>query len=156
MDVLKSLALAAALSLVGGTALAHITVWPRQSVQGAREKYVVRIPNERRAPTVRVEATFPAQVKVSAFEDKPGWKVEPRRDASGAIVGAVWTGSLPPDHFAEFGLLAMNPASGSALTWRFVQVYADGTRVEWAGPKGSATPAPQVELQPGSSSAPHH
>lgn len=127
---------------------AHITVWPRQSDLGAREKYVVRTPNEKTTATVRVEAAFPAEVRVTQVEQAPGWTIEVRRNGSGAITGATWTGDLPPDQFAEFGLLAVNPKAGTALTWTFTQVYADGSKVEWAGPPTSRTPAPQVELRP--------
>lgn len=129
-------------------ARAHVTVWPRQSDLGAREKYVVRAPNEQKVATVRVEAAFPREVRVTALEQVPGWAIEVKRDGAGAIVGATWSGDLPPDQFAEFGLLAANPKTGTALTWTFVQVYADGSRVEWSGAPGSAAPAPQVQLRP--------
>jgi uncharacterized protein YcnI len=126
---------------------AHVTVWPQQSDLGAHQKYVVRAPNEKKVATVRIEGAFPREVRVTQLEQVPGWKVEARRDGSGAIVGATWTGDLPPDQFAEFGLLAANPKTGTALTWTFAQIYADGSRVEWAGPPGSRTPAPQVRLR---------
>jgi uncharacterized protein YcnI len=129
-------------------AQAHVTVWPRQSDLGAREKYVVRAPNEKTVATVRIEGTFPPEVRVTQLEQVPGWTVEIRRNAAGAIVGATWTGELAPDQFAEFGLLAANPKTGTALTWTFTQVYADGSRVDWAGPPSSRTPAPQVQLRP--------
>ena len=126
----------------------HITVWPRQSDLGAREKYVVRTPNEKKVATVRVEGAFPEEARITALEQAPGWTIEVQRDSAGAIVGATWTGDLPPDQFAEFGLLAVNPKSGTALTWKFTQVYVDGSRVEWTGPPSSRTPAPQVQLRP--------
>jgi len=129
------------------TAVAHVTVWPRQSVLGAREKYIVRMPNEKRVATVRLEAKFPAEARVSSLEQTPGWTVEVERDSSGAIVGARWSGQLPPDQFTEFGVLALNPKVGETLTWKFVQVYADGTRVDWTGAPSSATPSPQVQLR---------
>jgi YD repeat-containing protein len=110
----------------------------------------VRAPNEKKVATVRIEGAFPAEVRVTALEQVPGWTIQVRRDGAGAIVGATWTGDLPPEQFAEFGLLAANPRTGAVLTWTFTQVYADGSRVEWSGPPGSATPAPQVQLrQPG-------
>lgn len=143
--LLASLALTVAAPLA---AQAHVTVWPRQSEQGAREKYAVRMPNEKKADTIRLEGQFPAELKVSSFQQTPGWKIEVRRDAAGAIVGAVWTGVLPPDQFAEFGVSATNPKAGASLTWKFIQTYADGLKVEWTGEPGSASPAPKVELRP--------
>ena len=136
------------ISAVASSALAHVTVAPRQSVAGQRETYVIRVPNERQADTVRIEGDFPPGLKVSAFEANPSWMIAPKRDASGAIVGASWTGDLPPDQFTEFRLIAQNPRAAASLAWRFTQTYADGTKVEWAGPKGSKTPAPQTELGP--------
>lgn len=136
-------------------AVAHVTVWPKESAQGAREKYAFRMPNERETATVRLEATFPEGVKVSAIEQTPGWTVEARRNAAGDITGAVWTGSLQPGQFVEFGVLAQNPPAAS-ISWSFVQTYEGGERVEWTGPAGSKTPAPQVELRSAEGAAHHH
>jgi N-methylhydantoinase A/oxoprolinase/acetone carboxylase beta subunit len=43
-------------------------------------------------PTGRVEIRFPAGLRVVSFGDVPGWSVEVKKDASGAIIGAreVW------------------------------------------------------------------
>ena len=128
-------------------AAAHVSVWPKESVQGAREKYEIRVPNEKQADTIALEIRFPAGLKVSSFEQKPGWNTEPLRDPSGVIVGARWTGKLPPQQFTEFGLIAANPATGGQLVWSATQVYADGTRVEWSGEPGSKAPAPRVTLK---------
>lgn len=132
----------------GMPAAAHVSVWPKESVQGAREKYEIRVPNEKQADTIAVDVRIPAGLKVSSFEQKPGWNTEVLRDSSGAIIGARWTGRLPPQQFTEFGLLAANPASSGELVWRATQVYADGTKVEWSGEAGSKAPAPRVTLKP--------
>jgi uncharacterized protein YcnI len=105
---------AMALAVAGGAlalaaaplaARAHVTVWPRQSQLGAREAYVIRMPNEKKAATVRLDAEFPPEARVT-------------------------------------------PKAGATLTWKFVQTYADGTKVEWTGAPGTPTPAPQVRLLP--------
>ena len=132
--------------LAASIASAHVTVSPKRSAPGERETYVIRAPNERRTATVRIEGEFPPEVKVTSFEAKPGWTIEPKRNADGAIVGATWTGSLLPDAFAEFRIIAANPPVAGTVVWKFVQTYADGEVVNWAGPKGSKTPAPQVEV----------
>ena len=129
-------------------ATAHVSVWPKESVQGEREKYEIRVPNEKQVDTIALEVGFPSGLKVTSFEQKPGWNTEPLRDPSGAIIGARWTGRLPPQQFTEFGLLAVNPATGSQLLWSATQVYADGTKVEWSGEPGSKAPAPRVTLKP--------
>lgn len=136
----------AAALLAATTASAHVTIFPKQSLLGESQKYMMRVPNEKKVATIRVEGEFPAELKVSALEEKPGWTVEPRRNAAGDIVGGVWSGNLPVEGFVEFGITAANPAQGTDMTWKFVQFYEDGSKVEWAGPKGSRTPAPVVAL----------
>jgi hypothetical protein len=129
-------------------AAGHVTVWPKASVPGAHEKYVVRVPNEKQADTIRIEVRFPAGLDVMSFEQKPGWRTEPLRDGAGRLIGVGWTGSLPPAEFVELGVLAVNPRTSGDLVWTAVQAFADGTRVEWSGPPASKTPAPHVTLAP--------
>lgn len=137
----------AAASLATG-ASAHITAWPQQSVPSAREKYELRVPNERKSATITVEVRFPAGLRVTAVEQKAGWQAEAIRDSSGALVGVRWIGNLPPEQFTEFGLLGVNPAGGGDLAFTAIQAFADGTKVEWSGPPGSKTPAARVTLKP--------
>ena len=132
--------------LIGTPAAAHVTVWPKQSSLGAREKYEVRVPNEKPVDTIGVEVRFPAGLRVTSVEQKPEWRAEALRDPSGRLIGVRWTGKLGPEQFTEFGLLAVNPASGGELSFTAIQVFADGTRVEWSGAAGSKTPAPRVTL----------
>ena len=143
---MRFLTFAAALTIPFG-ASAHVTVWPKESTAGAREKYEVRVPNEKQADTTSVEVRFPAGLSVTAFEQKPGWFTEAVTEA-GKTVGVRWTGKLPPHQFTEFGLLAVNPAADRELVWTAVQTYADGTQVKWSGAAGSKTPAPRVVLKP--------
>ena len=128
------------------SATAHVSVWPQQSAPGAREKYELRVPNERRSATITVEFRFPAGLRVTAVEQKPGWQAEAIRDSGGALTGVRWIGNLPPEQFTEFGLLAVNPSRGGDLSFTAIQAFADGTKVEWSGVAGSKTPAPRVRL----------
>ena len=128
-------------------ATAHVTVSPKESAVGAHVKYVVRVPNEKQVDTVAIEIRFPSALRVRSFEQRPGWMTEPVRDASGTLIGVRWRGSLPPQQFAEFGLLAVNPAAAGDLAWSAIQSFADGTKVEWSGAAGSKTPAPRVTIK---------
>jgi hypothetical protein len=132
---------------LAGVAVAHIKVFPSESTLGAREKYVMRVPNEKQVATVRIDGEFPPGLKIYSFESKPGWKVDIRKDASGNIVGATWIGSIAPLEFVEFGMLGINPQDGAQLIWKFVQHYADGKTEEFVGPAGSRLPAPSVTLK---------
>jgi uncharacterized protein YcnI len=145
---MRCIRIGAVLLCFSAAAGAHVTIWPKTSALGAREKYEVRVPNERQSDTIAVEVRSPTGVRITSIEQKPEWRTEALRDASGQLVGARWTGKLGPEQFTEFGLLAVNPAQGGEVAWTAVQIYADGTRVEWSGPAGSKTPAPRVTLTP--------
>lgn len=126
-------------------ASAAVTVSPQQSAPGAREKYELRVSNERRSATITVEVHFPASLKVVAVEQKPGWQAEALRDPAGNLKGVRWVGSLPPEQFTEFGMLGINPAAGD-LAFTAIQAFADGTKIDWSGGAGSKTPAARVRL----------
>jgi uncharacterized protein YcnI len=128
-------------------ALAHIRIAPTESVSGAREKYTMRVPNEKKVNSSKVEGEFPAGLDIYDFEFKPGWNIEFKKDEKGKIVGATWTGTLHPYEFIEFGMLGINPKEGTALVWKFIQYYDDGTKEEFTGPIGSRLPSPVTTLK---------
>jgi uncharacterized protein YcnI len=127
-------------------ALAHAVVFPKASTTGAFERYSIRVPNEKKVATTRVEIQFPLDVRVSSFEDVPGWQLEVTRDSAQRIIGAVWTGTLAPERFAEFPFVAANPKTATEVHWPIFQTYADGERVEWTGPVGSKRPASMTTI----------
>jgi uncharacterized protein YcnI len=131
-----------------GLASAHIRIYPNESTVGAREKYTMRVPHEKKVGSSKVEGTFPPELQVYDFEFKQGWKIDFKKDDKGKIIGATWTGKIEPYEFVEFGMLAINPKAGSDLTWKFIQYYDDGTKEEFVGPVGSRLPAPVVTLKP--------
>lgn len=129
------------------TAIAHVTISPKQSQPGATQKYTMRVPTERTVPTVRIELQVPPGVVISSFEENAGWKVEPQKDASGNIITAVWSGgSIPPREAAEFSFVCRNPANATKLVWKAIQTYQDGVRAEWTGEEGTRSPAPVTIL----------
>jgi Domain of unkown function (DUF1775) len=127
-------------------AAANVRILPVESQSGVHEKYTLRVPNEKQVDAVRIVGEFPASLKILNFEFKPGWKVNIHKDGAGNIIGAEWRGRLRPYEFAEFGLLAINPAEPSTLVWKFVQHYADGTKAEYTGPAGARYPAPVTHI----------
>lgn len=135
------LTLATVAALIPTVANAHAVVLPKKSAPGAFEKYVLRVPNEKDLPTVRVELHFPADMRVVSFEDVPGWQLEIMVDSTKAITSAVWTGTLSPKHFVEFPFEAANPKTATQVAWPTYQTYANGERVEWTGPEHTKTPA---------------
>ena len=113
--------------------------------QSAREAHArntkLRVPNESKSATIAVEVHFPANLRVTAVEQKPGWQAEAIRDKAGNLIGVRWIGSLPPEQFAEFGVLAVNPPGGGELAFTAIQAFADGTKINWSGTAGSKSPA---------------
>ena len=148
ITVTLAYALFAATLLSWGIGLAHIRIYPAESILGAREKYTMRVPNEKQVATIRIEGEFPQDLKIYDFEFKPGWKVNIKKDADGRIVGATWIGTIEPYEFVEFGMLGINPKQGDTLVWKFVQYYADGKKEEFTGPVGTFYPSPVVKLNP--------
>ena len=141
--------------LVPSVSSAHAVVFPKTSTHGAYEKYVLRVPNEKDVATIRVEIRFPARARVVSFGDVAGWQLQEIRDSANAIVGAVWTGSLPPERFVEFPFVAVNPKEDAQLVWPVYQTYSSDERVEWTGPADSERPASSttIEASPGSGGA---
>ena len=137
------------ITLTAIIAQAHVVILPRESTVGSTEKYTMRVPDEKNIPTVRMEAEFPAAVEIISVDAKEGWKIELKKDPSGKIVGAIWSGgSIAPREIAEFGFQARNPTEETKLVWNVIQVYEDGTKSEWTGPAGSRTPASVTQLKP--------
>jgi len=148
------LVLASALaSLAPAVAFAHAVVYPKKSATGAYERYVLRVPNEKTVATTRVEIHFPDGMRITAFEDVPGWQLQVLTDSAQRIVGAVWTGTLAPQRFVEFPFMAANPKAATQLVWPVYQTYAGNDRVDWTGAKGSKTPASVTSIAPVDSTA---
>jgi uncharacterized protein YcnI len=137
----RRIAALATLLLIPSIAAAHAVVYPRTSSAGAYERYVLRVPNEKGSATVRIEIRFPEGARVISFADVPGWQVAPTLDSAQRIVGAVWTGALPPQRFVELPFIAVNPKSPARLVWPVFQTYANGERVEWTGAPDTKSPA---------------
>lgn len=119
---------------------AHAVVFPKTSAPGAYEKYVLRVPNERDIPTIKVEIRFPDELRVVSFGEVPGWKLQVLADSTQRVTGAIWTGVLPKERFVEFPFVAVNPKDSASVTWPTYQTYEGGERVEWTGPDSSYTP----------------
>ena len=114
---------------------------------GKNEKYTMRVPTEKFVPTVRIEVEFPSALDVSSFEPKAGWKIEEKKNASGKLVGAILTGSIPTGESSEFNFMARNPNEEGKLSWKVIKIYQDGSKSEWTGAEGSRTPAPVIEVK---------
>ena len=137
---LRTLLIVAGILVAPSILFAHAVVFPKTSTPGAYEKYVLRVPNERDVPTLKVELHFPQGLRIVSFGDVPGWKLQVLTDSAQRVMGAVWTGVLPKERFVEFPFVAVNPKDSTSLFWPTYQTYEGGERVEWTGPDSSKTP----------------
>jgi uncharacterized protein YcnI len=139
-SILRTVLILIGILVAPSIVFAHAVVFPKTSTPGAYEKYVLRVPNERDVPTLKVELHFPEGLRVVSFGDMPGWKLQVLTDSARRVTGAVWTGVLPKERFVEFPFVAVNPEDSTSLSWPTYQTYEGGERVEWTGPDSSKTP----------------
>lgn len=142
-----SLLMTALALLVPASANAHVSISPNQSMAGATEKYVVRVPTEGKVATVGAEVDVPDGVIVEIFAVPNGWKYDVTRKDD-RIVKIKWTMNIPPGEFAEFAFVARNPRDKTELVWGLRQILADGKVDDFTkGPNG-IRPTAMTKLTP--------
>lgn len=139
--------LAVALTLFTGSAAAHVSITPRQSQQGATEKYVVRIPTEGSVATVSAELEAPAGVIIETLQAPAGWTYEVKR-ADDRIVSISWNVNVKPGEFVEVAFVARNPRQGDEIVWTLRQRFADGTVTDWTNGPNGVRPTARTALTP--------
>ncbi len=145
--IVTALGLTAGALLLPALAHAHITIAPNQSMAGATEKYVMRVPTESKVATLGAELDVPDGVIVEAVAVPSGWKYEVTRKDD-RIVKIKWTMNIPPGEFAEFAFVARNPRDKSELVWGLRQIFADGKVEDFTkGPNG-IRPSAKTTLTP--------
>lgn len=135
------------LPLLDGVAQAHTSIWPRQSVQGATEKYTIRIPTEGKVATVGVDVEVPAGVIVETLQVPAGYTYEVRRQDD-RIAAITYRVNIKPGEFLEVGLVARNPRQGTELLWTLRQRYADGTVEDFTRTANGPRPTALIRLTP--------
>jgi uncharacterized protein YcnI len=134
--------------LTPAAARAHVSISPNQSMAGATEKYVMRVPTESKVATVGAELTVPEGVIVEAVAVPNGWKYEVTRKDD-RIVSIKWTMNIPPGEFAEFAFVARNPRDKTELVWGLKQIFADGKVEDFTkAANGNMRPTAMTKLTP--------
>jgi uncharacterized protein YcnI len=128
----------AAAGALAPAAASHSIVLPFSSRPADLQLYSVVVPTEADSPTTEVALKVPEGIDFLLVKESPGWTVKIER-LNDRIDVIRWTGSAPPDSFAEFGLIARNPILEGDLPWKITQTY--GKVVRWIGPAGSEYPA---------------
>jgi uncharacterized protein YcnI len=133
--------------LVAGAAHAHVSITPRQSQQGATEKYVVRIPTEGKVATIGADLEAPEGVIIETLQIPAGWTYEVKR-ADDRIVSIAWNVDVKPGEFIEVAFVARNPREGSEIVWTLRQRFADGTVTDWTNGPNGVRPTARTALTP--------
>ena len=166
--LLVILAAGAALVLPATSALAHVTVNPREASAGSYAKLAFRVPNERDGVnTTALEVDFPTDHPLASVSVRPhpGWTytvetaklTTPVSSDDGSISEAVskitWTGgAIKPGEFDEFEIsVGPLPDDADSLTFKALQTYSDGQVVRWIeaaqpGAEAPDHPAPVLTL----------
>ena len=142
---MRVIAIAVLLFVCAAAVDAHVTVWPRESRPGSRERYTVRVPTEGQVATTAVELEVPAEVEVTGVLVGGGYTYETRREGD-RIVAITWTQEIKAGEYGEFVFFAINPKSGGEITWNARQRFADGASADWVGVEGDSQPASVTRL----------
>ncbi len=154
-------AVVAAITLWAGVAGAHVTVSPSSLPQGADDAVLTfRVPNESTTASVvglRIQFPLAHPIVVLNPEAGSGWVVtvrsavlpKPITTDDGTFTSTVseidWSGgSIPVGQFGAFNVLAQGlPTGTNLLTFKAVQLYSDGTTVNWIQVPTKAAPDPE-------------
>jgi periplasmic copper chaperone A len=167
---------AACLLLLAAPGWAHVTVNPREAVQGGYTALSFRVPNETDdTSTTKVEVFLPQEHPLASVSVRPhpGWHAKvvtkklakPLSTDDGKVTDGVysitWTpdrakDALQPGQYDEFDVSVGPRPEVSSLTFKTLQTYSDGTVVRWidqpaaAGQPEPEHPAPVLTLLPAS------
>ena len=148
------------IALWAGIAGAHVTLDPSSLPQGTSDAILTfRVPNESStANVIGLRIQFPLAHPIVALnpEAGSGWTVsvhsttlpKPITTDDGTFTTTVseidWSGgSIPVGQFGEFNVLAQGlPTGTSLLVFKAVQLYSDGTTVNWIQVPTKAAPDP--------------
>jgi len=133
----------AGMFLFAGVASAHVVVTPSTSAPGAWETYTMKVPTEKKVPTVKVALKMPKGVQLESYQPVQGWNVKLTKDSSGKVKTITWTASgkgIGVGQFQQFTFVAENPDKAGSAAWNAFQYYKDGSIVEWTGNEKSDTP----------------
>jgi periplasmic copper chaperone A len=167
---------AACLLLLAAPGWAHVTVNPREAVQGGYTALSFRVPNETDdTSTTKVEVFLPQEHPLASVSVRPhpGWhaKVVTKKlakplstddgEVTDGVYSITWTADSPataikPGEFEEFNVSAGPLPKAPSMVFKTLQTYSDGTVVRWidqpaaAGQPEPEHPAPVLTLLPAS------
>jgi len=145
-----SVTIAAASLALAGAASAHVTISAPGAVRGGGDQEITfRVPVEKNAATVGLKVQLPIDTPIASVDVEPlaGWthtqktvKLKtPIKTDDGDITEAVseidWTAAkgqgLKPGEFGAFTIIAGQLPDAPSLTFKAIQLYSDGSQVDW-------------------------
>jgi uncharacterized protein YcnI len=152
-------ATAAAMLLLAGPALAHITVTPDSVAPGSTDVLTFHVPNEEaHADTVKVDVQIPVNHPIAQLlvQPVPGWTVSVKTitlakpivtddgSFSQAVSEVIWSGGqIRPGQFQSFTISAdPMPTGESQVPFKAIQTYSNGDVVRWIDLQQPGQPAP--------------
>jgi periplasmic copper chaperone A len=152
-------ATAAAVLLLAGPALAHVTVNPDSVPAGSASELTFRVPNEEvHANTVKVDVQIPTENPIAQLlvRPVPGWTISVKTITlakpvttddgtfNSAVSEVIWTGGqILPGQFQDFAISADPLPTGiSQLVFKAIQTYSNGDVVRWIDLQQPGQPAP--------------
>lgn len=162
---------------VAGPASAHVTVNPKEAVEGGYARLEFRVPNESdTAGTTKLEVHLPDNAPLASVSTMPvpGWTVSVTKrkldqpvQVHGSPVSEVvsvitWTATpgaaIKPGQFQEFPV-SMGPLPAvDKMVFKALQTYSDGNIVRWIDEPANdgsepENPAPVLKVTPKSTGA---
>jgi len=125
---------------------AHVVVSPRESAAGAEQIYTVTVPNEMTVPSTTVELDIPAGLHVMQVASGDGFMFDVKKDGD-RIVSITWKQEIKPKETRRYTFTAHNPEP-AALPWKAHQTFADGSKIDWVGERGTKRPASVTTIVP--------
>ncbi len=150
---------AAAVLLLAGPALAHITVTPDSAPAGSAAVLTFHVPNEEaKASTVKVDVQIPTADPIAQLLVKPvpGWSISVKTITlakpvttddgtfNSAVSEVIWSGGqIQPGQFQDFTISADPlPENVSKLVFKAIQTYSNGDIVRWIDLQQPGQPEP--------------
>ena len=125
---------------------AHVVVTPRESAAGAEQIYTVRVPAEGTVASKSIELEIPAGIHVMQVATGEGFTFDVKKDGD-RIVSITWKQEIKPKEFKLYTFTAHNPQTG-ALQWKAHQTFADDSKIDWVGERGTKQPASVTTIVP--------
>lgn len=128
---LASFASIVALTMIPGSAFAHVVVKPAETTVGSFDTYTVSVPNEKEIAVTSVKLNIPKGLSYVTPTTKPEWSIDVEKDGDAAQSITWKDGTIPAGQRQDFTFSAQAPAAAGDITWKAYQTYADGTVVAW-------------------------